>query len=98
MGENRSSFQALLTSGRPKQTDSSWFCSHTVQAPAKPESFAQPQHGFETPDRPSCRAALLLAEIARLRPRQIGFDLPLLATVRYARRRPRAEEARHAAD
>ena len=43
-------------------------------------------------------AARLLAEIARLRPRQIRFDLPLLATVRYARRRPRAEEARHAAD
>ena len=40
----------------------------------------------------------IVAEIARLRPRQIGFDLPLLATVRYARRRPRAEEARHAAD
>ena len=36
MGENWSSFQALLTSGRPKQTDSSWFCSHTVQAPANP--------------------------------------------------------------
>ena len=36
MGENRPSFQALLTSGRPKQTDSSWFCSHTVQAPANP--------------------------------------------------------------
>src|SRR3954471_661550 len=33
-------------------------------------------------------AARLLAEIARLRPRQIGFDLPLLATVQYARRRP----------
>ncbi len=36
MGENRPSFQALLTSGRPKHTDSSWFCSHTVQAPANP--------------------------------------------------------------
>ena len=30
-------FHALLTSGRPKQTASSRFCSHTVHAPAKPK-------------------------------------------------------------
>jgi hypothetical protein len=32
-------FHALLTAGRPKQTDSIRFCSHTVQAPAKPNPF-----------------------------------------------------------
>ena len=36
-GLGRPSFQALLTCGRPKQTASSRFCSHTVQAPAKPK-------------------------------------------------------------
>ena len=30
---------ALLAAGSPKQTDSSRFCSHTVQAPAKPNPF-----------------------------------------------------------
>jgi hypothetical protein len=34
-GQWRPSFQTLLTFGRPKQTASSRFCSHTVQAPAK---------------------------------------------------------------
>jgi hypothetical protein len=29
-------FHALLTSGRPKQSARRLFCSHTVQAPAKP--------------------------------------------------------------
>src|SRR3954467_5316901 len=44
-------------------------------------------------------AARLLAEIARLRPRQVGFDLPLHAVaVRHPRRRWQTEEARHAAD
>src|SRR3954470_22467355 len=43
-------------------------------------------------------AARLLAEVARLRPRQIGFDLPLLAAVRHPRRGPRAEAERLAAD
>jgi hypothetical protein len=32
----RPQFHTLLTSGRPKQTASSRFCSHTVHAPAKP--------------------------------------------------------------
>jgi hypothetical protein len=30
-------FHTLLTYGRPKQSASSLFCSHTVQAPAKPK-------------------------------------------------------------
>jgi hypothetical protein len=30
-------FHALLTCGRPKQSASSRFCSHTVQRPAKPK-------------------------------------------------------------
>ena len=34
---SRLQFHALLTCGRPKQTASSRFCSHTVQAPAKPK-------------------------------------------------------------
>jgi AAA domain len=33
---NRPRFQALLTSGSPKQTVSNRFCSRTVHAPAKP--------------------------------------------------------------
>ncbi len=36
MGWADPGFHALLTCGRPKQSASSWFCSHTVQAPAKP--------------------------------------------------------------
>ncbi len=36
-GLYRSQFYALLTAGSPKQTDSIRFCSHTVQAPAKPK-------------------------------------------------------------
>ena len=36
MGCARPQFHTLLTSGRPKQTASRRFCSHTVQAPAKP--------------------------------------------------------------
>src|SRR4051794_32818889 len=36
-GENWPSFQAPLIFRRPKQSDSSRFCSHTVQAPAKPK-------------------------------------------------------------
>ena len=32
-------FYALLAAGNPKQTDSIRFCSHTVQAPAKPNPF-----------------------------------------------------------
>jgi hypothetical protein len=32
----RPPFQTLLPSGRPKQTASRRFCSHTVQAPAQP--------------------------------------------------------------
>src|SRR5215217_4134428 len=35
-GLDRPRFYTLLTCGRPKQSASSWFCSHTVQAPAKP--------------------------------------------------------------
>jgi hypothetical protein len=31
--------QALVTCGRPKQTDISRFCSHTVQAPTKLKPF-----------------------------------------------------------
>src|SRR6478735_581249 len=38
-GLYRLRFYALLAAGSPKQTDSSWFCSHTVQAPAKPNPF-----------------------------------------------------------
>ena len=34
-GLYRPRFYALLAAGSPKQTDSSRFCSHTVQAPAK---------------------------------------------------------------
>src|SRR5215212_8506298 len=37
MGCARPQFHTLLTCGRPKQSASSWFCSHTVQAPAKPK-------------------------------------------------------------
>src|SRR4051794_26647173 len=33
----RPQFHTLLTCGRPKQTASSRFCSHTVQRPAKPK-------------------------------------------------------------
>ena len=36
-GPWRPQFHALLTSGRPKQTASSRFCSRTVHAPAKPK-------------------------------------------------------------
>jgi hypothetical protein len=36
-GLDRSPFHALLTGGRPKQSASSWFCSRTVHAPAKPK-------------------------------------------------------------
>src|SRR5215211_7639549 len=36
-GLRRPRFHALLTCGRPKQIASSRFCSHTVQAPAKPK-------------------------------------------------------------
>ena len=36
-GPWRSQFHALLTCGRPKQSASSWFCSRTVHAPAKPK-------------------------------------------------------------
>ena len=39
MGCDRPQFHALLACGSPKQTDSSRFCSHTVQAPAKPNPF-----------------------------------------------------------
>src|SRR3954452_21919290 len=35
--EANKSLQILLTSGRPKQSASSRFCSHTVHAPAKPK-------------------------------------------------------------
>ena len=35
----RPRFYALLAAGSPKQTDNSWFCSHTVQAPAKSKPF-----------------------------------------------------------
>ena len=38
-GPYRPQFHALFTVGRPKQTDSIRFCSHTVQAPAKPNPF-----------------------------------------------------------
>ena len=37
MGGDRPRFYTLLTCGRPKQSASSRFCSHTVQAPAKPK-------------------------------------------------------------
>src|SRR5215207_3156628 len=37
MGRTDPGFHTLLTSGRPKQSASSRFCSHTVQAPAKPK-------------------------------------------------------------
>src|SRR4051794_39213619 len=37
----RPQFHALLTCGRPKQIASSRFCSHTVQAPAKPKESIQ---------------------------------------------------------
>jgi hypothetical protein len=36
-GRGPALFQTLLTSGSPKQTASSRFCSRTVQAPAKPK-------------------------------------------------------------
>jgi len=35
----RPQFHALFTVGRPKQTDSNRFCSHTVQAPGKANPF-----------------------------------------------------------
>jgi hypothetical protein len=38
--------QALLTFGSPKQIASSWFCSHTVQAPAKPNPLRSHTHGL----------------------------------------------------
>ena len=38
-GLYRPKFHALFTVGRPKQTDSNRFCSHTVQAPANPKPF-----------------------------------------------------------
>src|SRR4051794_24382130 len=37
MGCARRQFHTLLTSGRPKQSASRRFCSHTVHAPAKPK-------------------------------------------------------------
>jgi hypothetical protein len=37
MGCARPQFHTLLTSGRPKQSASSRFCSRTVHAPAKPK-------------------------------------------------------------
>ena len=36
-GLDRPPFHALLTGGRLKQSASSWFCSRTVHAPAKPK-------------------------------------------------------------
>jgi hypothetical protein len=38
-GLRRPQFHALITCESPKQTDSIRFCSHTVQAPAKPKPF-----------------------------------------------------------
>src|SRR3954468_4090083 len=37
MGGTDPGFHTLLTCGRPKQSASSRFCSHTVQRPAKPK-------------------------------------------------------------
>src|SRR5919112_6418682 len=39
MGGADQQFHALFVAGRPKQSDSNRFCSHTVQAPAKPNPF-----------------------------------------------------------
>src|SRR3954451_17195728 len=36
----RSQFHVLIPCESPKQTDSIWFCSHTVQAPANPNLYA----------------------------------------------------------
>src|SRR3954453_22661394 len=48
MGGTGPRFQTLLTSGRPKQSASSRFCSHTVQAPAKPK----PLHSHSIASKP----------------------------------------------
>src|SRR4051794_14693336 len=53
----RPRFHALLAAGSPKQTDSIRFCSHTVQAPAKPKPFRN--HSMASNPRIVRRAVLV---------------------------------------
>jgi hypothetical protein len=66
-GPYRPQFHALLAAGRPKQNDSSRFCSHTVQAP-EGEHLPEPQHSLEPPDCPPHGAEGLKAADPRHRP------------------------------
>ena len=60
-GPWRPSFHTLLTCGRPKQSATSRFCSHTVQAPAKP-----------TPLRSHSMALYGASDVKRFRPRWLS--------------------------
>ena len=85
----------MLTCGRPKQSASSRFCSHTVQRAGKAEALAQPQHRFKPLDGPPRRVEGLEAANPRhgpLDPEVVTLD-PLLQVLghvvdRHTRQEP----------
>src|SRR5215212_1285951 len=88
-------FHTLLTSGRPKQSASSRFCSHTVQRPAKPKPLCSHSIASKALNGPSrCVEGLEAADPRHgpLDPEVVTLD-PLLQVLGHVMHRGARQQA-----